>query len=549
MEKPWQKFYDSKVPATIDYPDLNLFQFFQMAVEENPDGTATVFFGAKLTYRQLDQLVTRFADGLAFHGVSKGDRVALLLPNLPGYPIAHFAAARLGAIIVPTNPLYVERELEHQLNDSGAETVVTLDALYPRLAKVRANTGVKRVIIMRIKDFLPTVKAFLYGLKNKSELKSDKSNQVFLYSDFMKGTCPRHAGTFVRPDETALLLYTGGTTGVSKGAELTHRNVVVNAWQTRAWLCTLKDEREVHLCVLPFFHSYGMTTGLHLAVATRSAMILLPRFELADVAKQIKQYRPTVFCAVPSMYNAINRSPQLSPEDVSSIRLCVSGGAGLPAEVQKRFEERTGGKLSEGYGLTETSPVALVNPIEGYRKNGTIGLPVSDTEAMVVDPETKEALPVGEVGELALRGPQVMKGYWNRPDETANVLRDGWLFTGDMSQMDEEGFFKIVDRKKDLIISAGMNIFPREVEEVLHQHPKVVEAAVIGVPSKVREEIVRAYVVVEPGQELTKAELLEFCRDKLSKFKMPKQVEFVDSLPKSAMGKILKRVLKDNIEG
>jgi long-chain acyl-CoA synthetase len=345
-----------------------------------------------------------------------------------------------------------------------------------------------------------------------------------------------------------MLLYTGGTTGISKGAELSHTNIVFNAYQTRAWLWSLEEKKETILCVLPFFHSYGMTTGMHLSVVLQSAMLLLPRFELADVAKVIKKNRPTVFCAVPSMYNAINRSPKLSPEDVSSIQLCVSGGAALPAEIQKRFEERTGGKLVEGYGLTETSPVALVNPTHGHRKNGTIGVPISNTSAKVIDPETRQTLPPEEVGELALQGPQVMKGYWQRQDETEKVLKDGWLFTGDMAVMDQEGFFRIVDRKKDVIISAGMNIYPREVEEVLHSHPKVVEAAVVGIPSKVRDEIVKAYIVVEEGENLTKNEILEFCKDKLSRFKIPKRIEIVKELPKSAMGKTLKRVLRDNEE-
>jgi long-chain acyl-CoA synthetase len=549
VKRPWHQFYDENVPVTLQYPEINLYQLLQRAVEEHPRGTATLFFGARVSYGRLGEMVERFSDGLAALGVRKGDRVALLLPNLPGYPVAHFAVARLGGILVPVNPLYVERELEHQLNDAGAETVVTVEPLYGTLAKARPRTGVKRVIVMSIKDFLPFPLSFLYGLKNRSELSTDERAGVYRYSDFMKRKYPRGSGVHVDPDETAMLLYTGGTTGLSKGAELTHRNVVVNVLQTRSWLVSLREKEEVILCVLPFFHSYGMTTGLHLAVAAKAAMLLLPRFDLPDVAKRIKKHRPTIFCAVPSMYNAISRSPQLTPADVSSIKLCVSGGAALPADVQARFEERTGGRLVEGYGLTETSPVALVNPIFGHRKNGTIGIPIPDTDARVVDLDTRQALPPGEVGELAIAGPQVMKGYWNKPDETANVLKDGWLVTGDMALMDEEGFFRIVDRKKDVIISAGMNVYPREVEEVLHQHPKIVEAAVIGVPSKVRDEAVRAYVVVEKGRELTKAEVIGFCRDRLSKFKIPKQIEFVETLPKSALGKVLKRVLKDKVEG
>lgn len=549
MEKPWLPFYDESVSENIEVPNINLFQMFQMAVEENPSGVATIFFGKKLLYRELYDRVITFSRILHSLGVSKGDRVSLLLPNLPGYPIAHFAAARLGAVLVPTNPLYVERELESQLKDSEAETVITVDQLHPKLEKILGETKVKRTIVMSVGDFLPGILSILFRFKDKNRVKENPQKGIFRYSSLIgRSWQDDPPPVFIDTQETAMLLYTGGTTGISKGAELSHLNIVFNAYQTRAWLWSLEEKKETILCVLPFFHSYGMTTGMHLSVVLQSAMLLLPRFELSDVAKVIKKNRPTVFCAVPSMYNAINRSPKLSPEDVSSIRLCVSGGAALPAEIQKRFEERTGGKLVEGYGLTETSPVALVNPTHGHRKNGTIGVPISNTLARVIDPETRKTLPPGEVGELALQGPQVMKGYWQRQDETEKVLKDGWLFTGDMAVMDQEGFFRIVDRKKDVIISAGMNIYPREVEEVLHSHPKVVEAAVVGIPSKVRDEIVKAYIVVEEGENLTKNEILEFCKDKLSRFKIPKRIEIVKDLPKSAMGKTLKRVLRDKEE-
>ena len=544
IDRPWLEHYNEGVSPSVSYPDKTVFQLLEEAAAANPNGLATRFFGAGFTYRRLLSAVDRFAGALSRMGVRKGDRVALILPNMPAYPVAHFAVLQLGGILVPTNPLYVERELEHQLNSAEAETVVVLDQIYSRLAKVQENTSVRRVIVVRIQDFLPRILSILYGLKHRGR-KEPRGQGIHLYRKLMRQTGPPKEAFEVGPDDTAILLYTGGTTGVSKGAVLTHRNLVTNVFQTRQWIWSIQEGKEVFLCVLPFFHSYGMTTGMHLAVHTQSTMILLPRFELADVMKQIKKYRPTIFCAVPSMYNAINRYPKVSNRDVGSIRVCISGGAGLPAEVQKRFEELTGGSLVEGYGLSETSPVALVNPIVGNRKTGTIGIPVSDTDARVVDPETKEPLPGGQVGELALRGPQVMQGYWGMPEETKQVLRDGWLYTGDLSEMDEEGFFSIVDRKKDLIISAGMNIYPREVEEVLHQHPKIVEAAVVGIPSKVRQETVKAFVVVEEGQELTKSEVIQFCQDKLSRYKIPKRIEFMEELPKSALGKVLKRVLKN----
>ena len=544
MEKIWQQYYDDAVPESIEYPEQNLYQLFRHSVNKVPQGTATLFMGARIQYRELAELVDRFANALAALGVRKGDRVALILANLPIYPIAHFAVLKLGAVLVPTNPLYVERELEFQLCNSGAETVVILDQLYPRLARIRSNTPVQKIILARAKDFLPRILGFLYGLKHKQTVHSDEGNGVYEYRELMRKSFPVVKAAQVGVDETAIFLYTGGTTGISKGAVLSHRNVVVNVYQTRHWLWSMKDGEERILCVLPFFHSYGMTTGLHLAVVSQSMMVLIPRFELADVIKQIKKYRPTIFCAVPSMYNAINRSTQVSEGDVASIRLCISGGAALPAEIQRKFESLTGGKLVEGYGLSETSPVALVNPTHGHRKSGTIGVPISDTQARVVDTETNEVLPAGEVGELVIMGPQVMQGYWKRPEETEQVLRDGWMHTGDLARMDEEGFFTIVDRKKEMIISAGMNIYPREVEEVLHQHPQIVEAAVLGVPSKVREEIPKAYIVLEEGAQLSRPDVINFCQDKLSKYKIPKQVEFVEELPKSAMGKVLKRLLK-----
>jgi long-chain acyl-CoA synthetase len=555
MQNPiWTPQYDRQVPPVLDIPPIGLYRLFEQAAERNPNGTATLFYGAKISYGELKRRIDAFSVSLADLGVRKGDRVALILPNFPGYPIAHFGALRLGAVLVPTNPLYVERELEHQLNDSGAETAVVFDKLYPKLASIRDRTKIKRIVVAGLKPFLPFGLGILYRLKNKPTFIPDAGKGIYRFEDLLKipssgsgagDAVPPEARPAVEPEDTAILLYTGGTTGVSKGAELTHRNAVVNVMQTRAWLWRLEDKKETFLCVLPFFHSYGMTTGLHLAPLLSSAMLLLPRFDLNDVVNRIRKHRPTVFCGVPSMYNAVTLHPKATRETVGSIRLCVSGGSGLPEEVQKRFEALTGAALVEGYGLSEASPVTHVNPIAGKRKIGFIGLPVPGTDSRIVDPETHRPLPPGQEGELAVNGPQVMKGYWNMPEETRMVLEDGWLYTGDIAVMDEDGFFKIVDRKKDLIISAGMNVYPREVEEVLHQHPKVQEAAVVGIPSKVRDEVVKAFIVARPGAVVSQGELRQFCRDKLSKFKVPKEIEIRDSLPKSTVGKVLKRVLRD----
>ncbi len=539
----WHQYYDEEVAPSLDYPEATLYELFEKAVQESPSRTATLFFGAGISYRKLGRLVDRFAGALASLGVGPGDRVALLLPNLPVYPVAHFAVMKLGGILVPTNPLYVERELEYQLNNSGAETVVALDKLHRRISAVVPSTSIKRVIYAGVQDFLPFPLNLAYKVKNRHEPRIKPTPGVYFYRRLMKKRVPEGPAHPVQPEETAIFLYTGGTTGVSKGAVLTHRNLLVNVLQTRAWLVGFRDRKETILAVLPFFHSYGMTTSLHLGVQSQATLVLLPRFDLADAVKRIKKHRPTIFCGVPSMYGAINRFPGLRPEDVNSIRLCVSGGAALPAEVQDRFEALTGGRLVEGYGLSETSPVAIVNPVFGRRKSGTIGVPISDTLARVVDPGNRAELSPGEVGELAIKGPQVMKSYWNMPGETREVLEDGWLYTGDLASQDEEGFIAIVDRKKDIIISAGMNVYPREIEEVLLTHPTVVEVAVGGVPSRVREEVVKAYIVAEEGSALTKTDIIDFCVGKLSKYKIPRQIEFRPELPKSGVGKILKRVL------
>ena len=542
-QQVWHQFYDPEVASSLEYPETTLYQLFEKAVRESPDRTATLFFGARTSYRKLGQLVDRFAAALTSLGVKQEDRVALMLPNLPVYPVAHFAVMKLGAILVPTNPLYVERELEFQLNNSGAETIVALDKLHQRISAVVPNTSVEQVIYVGVQDFLPFPLNLAYRIKNRHEPSVEPATGVHFYRNLMKKRFPDAETRQIRPRDTAIFLYTGGTTGVSKGAVLTHRNLLVNVLQTRAWLVGFRDRAETILAVLPFFHSYGMTTSLHLAIQSQATLLLLPRFDLDDAVKRIKKHRPTIFCGVPSMYNAINHFPRLEPEDVNSIRLCVSGGAALPAEVQGKFEELTGGKLVEGYGLSETSPVAIVNPVFGHRKSGTIGVPVSDTMARVVDHQTRTVLPRGEVGELVIKGPQVMEGYWGMAEETREVLVDGWLYTGDLASQDVEGFITIVDRKKDIIISAGMNVYPREIEEVLLTHPDVVEVAVVGVPSRVREEVVKAFIVSEQGREVTKVDIIDFCVEKLSKYKIPRQIEFRSELPKSGVGKILKRVL------
>lgn len=548
MDKPWTKFYEPGVPKTMAIPDITLVDIFDQAVRENPDGAAISFFGARLTYREFGQHVQQLALAFSRLGVQAGDRVAIVLPNIPQYPIVHFAALKIGAILVPTNPLYVEREFKHQFNNSGAETVVVLDFLLPRIEKIKNETGLKNIIVTSIHDHLPPLLKLLYPLKARRQgtwVKVGRGPGIHFYLELLSEKFPLALpAVSVKPEDTAIFLYTGGTTGVSKGAVLSHRNLVANVLQTRSWFTQCHDGKEGLLCALPFFHSYGLTTGLHMAVLIRSTMVLVPNpRDIRTILKTIQKTRATMFAGVPTLYVAINNFPDISKYDISSIKACVSGSAPLPLQVAKKFEAITGGKLVEGYGLSEASPVTHVNPLNGKRKEGSIGVPVPNTDAMIVDPDTRSPLPINEVGELAVRGPQVMQGYWKLDEETEKVLKEGWLYTGDMAKMDEDGYFYIVDRKKEMIIAGGFNIFPREIEEVLYEHPSILEAAVIGAPDEYRGETVKAFIVCKKGETLTPEEVIQFCRQRLASFKVPRLIEFRDSLPKSNIGKVLKRAL------
>ncbi len=553
MDKPWLKFYEDEVPPEIEIPEIALPLLFEQSVAKNPNGSAVSFFGKKITYAELGSLVNQFAIALTRLGVNQGDRVAIMLPNIPQYPVIHFAALKIGAILVPTNPLYVERELEYQLNNSGAETIVALDTHFPKIKQVKPKTDLRNVVLTKVQEYLPGLSKLLYPLKAKKEGNWYKVNRVpgvhFFEDLISEKFVSASLNVKVKPDEVAMFLYTGGTTGVSKGAVLTHRNLVANVLQIKTWCCEVKEQEEVVLCALPFFHSFGLTTCLHMAVVLSSPMVLIPNpRDIKTLLKAIQKENATLFSGVPTLFVAINNFPEIAKYDLSSIKACVSGGAPLPLEVARQFEKISHGELVEGYGLSETSPVTHANSIKGKRKKGSIGMPVPNTDVRVVDPETKKPVPTGEVGELAVRGPQVMKGYWKMEKETNEVLRAGWLYTGDMTKMDEEGYFYIVDRKKDMIIAGGFNIFPREIEEVLYEHPEILEAAVIGVPDEYRGETVKAFVVPKPGASLHSEEVIKFCKSKMAAFKVPRQVEFRDSLPKSNIGKVLRRILQEEIE-
>ena len=559
---PWVRFYEEGVPAELTIPDASLTWLLDHTVNHYPGQTAIIYYGTKLSYAQLSSLANRFAIGLQKLGVQKGDRVAIALPNIPQYPIAFYGALRAGAVVVPTNPLYTEREMQHQMADSGARILVMMDDFYPTVRNVRANTTLEHIILTSPADYLPPLLHTLYPLSQRGvkhpepklsekELHEDKT--LHLMSEMLQSHT--HKGgveVFNLPvqtsgDDLAVLQYTGGTTGLSKGAMLTHRNLLANALQTRSWTPKARDAKEVTLCVAPFFHSYGLTVGMNLSIYAAATMVLLPRFKAHDVVKAIRQYRPTLLPGIPTMYLAIMREAAKHPEYLSSIKYCISGASALPAKIQADFEAMTHGRLVEGYGLSEAAPVTHCNPLTENCRNGSIGLPLPNVEATILDQKTAEPLPIGEEGEIAVKGPNIMKGYWNREEENKAIFVNGWMRTGDIGKMDADGYFYVVDRAKDMIIASGFNVYPREVEEVLFQHPSVLEAAVAGTPDEYRGETVAAFIVLKPGitaNDETRQNIIAYCKQNLAAYKVPKIVEFRTTLPKSLIGKVLRRELK-----
>ncbi len=522
----------------LDYPDLAIWQLLERTAHRFPDRPALRFFGRTTTYRELLESVGRFAQGLVASGVRPGDRVALVLPNAPQMVIAYYGAMRAGALVVPTNPLYTPREFGVQMRDAEPKVVVALDLVVPRL---KDEIGKALLVTTRIRDYLPPLLGFLQGLREKGPvMPRDSITLDRLLGSGAGSALPGPA----RADDVAVLQYTGGTTGVPKAAMLSHRNLVANAVQAEAWMPSYQAGQERVLAVLPFFHVFGMTVALNLGILTGAEIDLVPRFNPEETAREVHRFKPTLFPGAPAMYQAVADSPHVERWNIRSIRYCISGSAPLPLELQERFERLTGGVLVEGYGLTEASPVTHCNPLGGERRSGTVGRTFPDTLQRILDPEdpTRE-LPPGEVGELAVKGPQVMLGYWGQPAETAAVLQDGWLRTGDLGVIDEDGYCRIVDRKKDVIIVSGFNVYPREVEEVLLRHPGVREAVVVGVPDERRGQLVRAVVVPWPDRRPTEEELRSYCRERLAGYKTPRQFELRDELPRTAIGKVLRRVL------
>ncbi len=555
MEKIWLKNYDPGVPHAMNYPNITLQQLLEDSAQVYPDCNAIIFPGAFndetfMTYGELDRQTNRMANALLEMGVKKGDRVALLLPNCPQFVISYYAVLKVGAIVVATNPLYSPREMELQFKDCGAETIIVLSLFYKTIMGLKERTRLKNVIVTNIKEYLPqqSRKAFVAFMERQEghRVRIPRVKGIYKFQELLRRFSPTPHAVKTGPDDVAMFQYTGGTTGISKAAVATHRNVIANVYQMRGWALSVNRNQgeEVVMGVMPLFHVYGMVTVMHFSALTGSAMILLPRFEIEQVLKAINKYRPAFFPGVPTMYVAINNFAEVSKYDLRSIKACTSGAAPLPLEVQQEFERLTGGKLAEGYGLSEAPVVVTATPIMGIRKVGSIGVPIPNVEVKIMDAETgEEEMPLGEIGELVIRAPQVMKGYWNRPEETEMVLRGGWLYTGDLARMDEDGFLFIVDRKKEMIIAGGFNIYPRDVEEVLYEHPKVKEAACYGVPDPYRGQTVKVAIVLKEGESATEEEITEFCRARLARYKVPKLIEFTDELPKSLIGKVLRRVL------
>ncbi|TMW71651.1 AMP-binding protein [Alteribacter natronophilus] len=550
LARPWLEHYPEGIPHRIQYEEKALQTYLEEAAHETPDKAALHFMGKEMTFGEVYDEALRFANALQDLGVKKGDRVAIMLANTPQSVVSYYGTLLAGGIVVQTNPLYVERELEHQMADSGAKVMICLDLVYPRVANILNKSKLEHVIVTGIKDYLPFPKNLIYPFiqKKNTGIKVDISynSKTHSFTELLKKSRAEEVNVSIDPaEDLALLQYTGGTTGVAKGVMLTHYNLVANTTQALRWMHKIDHGNEVILCALPFFHVYGMTVGMNFSIMDRSKMVILPRFDPAQTLKAIQNQKVTIFPGAPTMYIGLINDPKVQKYDLSSVEVCISGSAPLPVEVQERFESLTGGKLSEGFGLTEASPVTHFNLMWGKRPSGSIGLPWPDTDAAVLSAETGEQAKPGEIGELAVRGPQVMKGYWNRPEDTNATFSDDWLLTGDMGYMDEEGYFYIVDRKKDMIIAGGFNIYPREVEEVLYEHEAIQEAVVIGVPDPYRGETVKAFVVLKDGNELTEKELNDYCRKNLSAYKAPKQFEFRDELPKTMVGKVLRRALVD----
>lgn len=526
--RPWLKNYPTR--STLDYPKISLYHYLKKVADQYPNRTALIFIADRVTYREMMENIDRMAAAFTAMGLQKGDRIALMLPNCFAYVYCYFAAMRQGLVVAQLNPLLTARELSFIVRDSNARVLIAADAVFQTIEQAMLDQDIENLIVV--------------------PLTGEKINvNARPFDDILQQHEPNPPDVEINPEEDlAVLQYTGGTTGFPKGAMLTHYNLVANAEMTaeilREWLKKFGGKEVYSMGLLPFFHSYGMTVCLNVGLTIPAGLLLVPQFNADLIFYLIQQYKPVIFPGVPTAFMALMNHPEVQNYDLDSIDVCISGAAPMPVEAIEQFEQITGSSILEGYGLSETSPITHSNPFLGVRKPGSIGIPYPDTDCKIVDPDDGEReLPIGEEGELIIKGPQIMKGYWNRPNDTASTLKNGWLYTGDIARMDEDGYFYIVDRKKDMIIYGGNKIYPREVEEVLYEHPKVAEAVCIGIPEKFFGEVVKAFIVLKDGAEATPEEIIEFCRPRMIKYKVPRQVEFRSELPKTNVGKFLRKDL------
>lgn len=549
-DRPWLANYDEGVPKHIDYPEVPLYYFLEESARKYPNAPCTIFKGARITYREMNEITDQLAAGLAEVGVKKGDRVGVFIPNTPQFVMAYFAALKAGAVVVATNPQYGPHEIVHQANDSGMEVMIVMSNFYNKVKEIQDKTKLRTLVVTNIKEALPPILSFLFTLtrEKKGGFRVDLAEGDVWMQDLISHHKPEDRPKIdLSPEDVAVFQYSGGTTGVPKAAVATHRNLVANTLQTRHWFVIAEEANETVLMAIPLYHVYGMIAGMCLAMAISAGMVMVPDpRDVKDTLDNIQKYKPTLYPGVPALYNLLSNHPdvQAGKYDLSSIKACISGSAPLLRETKENFEALTGGIVFEGYGLSEAPTATHCNPLIGDNRIGSIGMPLPDVDCRIISLDDEvTVLPTGEIGELVIKGPQVMKGYHNMPTETANTLRDGWLYTGDIARMDEDGYFYITDRKKELIKPGGFQVWPREVEEVLKTYPKVLDVGVAGVPDAKSGEAVKAWIVLKPDEQATVEEICEFCKDQMASYKAPKHVEFVNELPKTQVGKLLRREL------
>jgi len=548
-DTPWFKFYDDTVSHTINYPEIPLFFWLDEAAETSPNAIACSYYNTNITYARLRRDAEICAANLRARGVKPGDRVGIMLPNLPQTIVAFWGVLKAGGVVTMFNPLYMEKEITHQVLDANIKHLILFDTCWPKFAKIQELLGIDQYFITSVPEGLSFPLNLVMRFKNMRNKQGVAvpfdGEHVLPFSVLLKGRT-RLSHPVDNPREAlALLQYTGGTTGLSKGAALTHYNMASNIRQMGEYIHFLRDGEETFMAVLPFFHIYGLNTCLVLPTFFRSRVVPITRFVPQELLASMQKYNATVLPGAPALYIALLQQKHKDAASLKGLKICISGSAPMPVEMMRQFENVFGARIVEGYGLSEASPVTHLTPVEGLRKPGSIGLPLPDTEAKIVDMELGTVpLEPGKIGELVVRGPQVMAGYWNKPDETAGTLRNGWLYTGDIASMDEDGYFTIVDRKKDMIIVAGHNVSPREIDEVLYEHPRVREAVSVGVPHPSRGEVLKAYIVLKEGETCERAEIVAWCRERLANYKVPRMVEFRDELPKSLVGKVLRRILR-----